>query len=123
MIRLPRDWRHDSPVEAVAKAALHAVTRPMGQMTVATRGRRLTTATEVKMHPGVVVGVGLLALTAVAVWFGRGRIGRAAAAARPKVARAVRPAVIGAVRRRPLQAAKLAAKHPKQALKLARALR
>jgi NAD(P)-dependent dehydrogenase (short-subunit alcohol dehydrogenase family) len=123
MIRLPRDWRHDSPVEAVAKAALHAVTRPMGQMAVATRGRRLTTATEVKMHPGVVVGVGLLALTGVVVWFGRGRIGRAAAAARPKVARAVRPAVIGAVRRRPLQAAKLAAKHPKQALKLARTLR
>lgn len=123
MIRLPRDWRHDGPVEAVAKAALHAVTRPMGRMTVATRGRRLTAATEVKMHPGVVVGVGLLALTGVVVWFGRNRIGRAAAAARPTIARALRPAVIGAVRRRPLQVAKLAAKHPKQALKLARALR
>jgi NAD(P)-dependent dehydrogenase (short-subunit alcohol dehydrogenase family) len=123
MIRLPSDWRHDSPAQAAAEAALHAVTKPMGHMVVATHGRRLTVATEAKMHPGVVVGVGLLALTGLAVWFGRGRIGRAAAAARPRIARAVRPAVIGAVRRRPLQAAKLAAKHPKQALKLARALR
>ncbi|HEX4713096.1 SDR family NAD(P)-dependent oxidoreductase [Phenylobacterium sp.] len=122
MIRLPRDWRHDSPVEAVAKAALHAVAKPMGRMAVAARGRRLTAATEVKKHPGVVVGLGVLALVSVGVWFGRNRIGRAAAVARPKIARAVRPAVVGAVRRRPLQAAKLAAQHPGQALKVARAL-
>ncbi|MDB5426689.1 MAG: short-chain dehydrogenase/reductase [Phenylobacterium sp.] len=123
MIRLPKDWRHDSPVEPVAKAALHAVTKPMGRMAVAAQGRRLTTVTEVKKHPGVVVGVGVLALVGVAVWFGRGRIGRVAASARPKIVRAVRPAVVGAVRRRPLQAAKLAAKYPRQALQLAKALR
>lgn len=123
MIRLPKDWRHDSPAQAAAEAALHAVTRPMGHMVVATHGKRLTTATEVKKHPGLVAGVGLLALAGVALWFGRGRIARAATAARPKVARAVRPVVLGAVRRRPLQAAKLAARHPGKALKLARALR
>jgi NAD(P)-dependent dehydrogenase (short-subunit alcohol dehydrogenase family) len=123
MIRLPKDWRHDSPAQAAAEAALHAVSRPLGHMVVATHGKRLTTATEVKKHPGLVVGAGLVAVAGIALWFGRGRIARAATAARPKVARAIRPVVLGAVRRRPLQAAKLAAKHPKQALKLARALR
>ncbi|WP_372786461.1 SDR family NAD(P)-dependent oxidoreductase [Phenylobacterium sp.] len=123
MVRLPKDWRHDSPAQAAAEAALHAVSRPMGHMVVATHGRRLTTATEVKKHPGLVVGIGLLAAAGLALWLGRGRIAEAATAARPRVARALRPAVIGAVKRRPLQAAKLAARHPKQALKLARALR
>jgi NAD(P)-dependent dehydrogenase (short-subunit alcohol dehydrogenase family) len=123
MIRLPKDWRHDSPAQAAAEAALHAVTRPMGRMVVATHGKRLTTATEVKKHPGLVVGVGLLALAGIALWFGRARIARAAATARPRLMRAARPMVLGAVRQRPLQAARLAIKHPKQALKLARALR
>ncbi|HEV7383578.1 MAG TPA: SDR family NAD(P)-dependent oxidoreductase [Phenylobacterium sp.] len=123
MIRLPKDWRHDSPAQAAAEAALHAVTRPMGHMVVATHGKRLTTATEVKKHPGVVAGVGLLALAGIALWFGRARIARAATAVRPKVVRAVRPAVIGVVKRRPLQAAKLAVKYPKPALKLVKALR
>jgi NAD(P)-dependent dehydrogenase (short-subunit alcohol dehydrogenase family) len=123
MIRLPRDWRHDSPAQAAAEAALHAVTRPMGHMVVATHGKRLTTATEVKKHPGVAIGVGLLALAGIAVWFGRARIAQAAAAARPRLARAVRPAVIEAVKRRPLQAARLVAKYPKPARKLAKALR
>jgi len=123
MIRLPKDWRHDSPAQAAAEAALHAVSRPMGHMVVATHGKRLTTATEVKKHPGLAMGLGLLAVAGIALWFGRGRIAQAAARARPKVARAVRPVVIGAVKRRPLQAAKLAAQHPKQALKLAKALR
>jgi NAD(P)-dependent dehydrogenase (short-subunit alcohol dehydrogenase family) len=123
MIRLPKDWRHDSPAQAAAEAALHAVTRPMGRMVVATHGKRLTTATEVKKHPGLVVGVGLLALAGIALWFGRARIARAAATARPRLMRAARPMVLGAVRQRPLQAARLAITHPKQALKLARALR
>ena len=100
---------------------------PMGQMAVAAKGKGLTAATEARKHPGVLVGVGLLALAGAAVWFGRGRIGRAAAKAaadaRPKIARAVRPAVMGAVRRRPLQVAKLVAQHPREALKLAKALR
>jgi hypothetical protein len=37
--------------------------------------------------------------------------------------RAVRPVLVSAVKRRPLQAAKLAAAHPKEAVKLAKALR
>jgi len=127
MIRLPSDWRHDSPAQAAAEAALHAVTKPMGHMVVASHGKRLTVATEAKKHPGLLAGLGVLALAGVALWFGRGKIAQAAsgaaAAARPKLARAGRPAVIGAVKRRPLAAAKLAAKHPKQALKFARALR
>jgi len=123
MIRLPSDWRHDSPAQAAAEAALHAVTKPMGHMVVASHGKRLTVATEAKKHPGLLAGLGVLALAGAALWFGRGKIVQAAAAARPKVARAVRPVVAGAVKRRPLQAAKLAAKHPKQALKLAKALR
>jgi len=127
MVRLPSDWRHDSPAQAAAEAALHAVTKPMGHMVVATHGKRLTVATEAKKHPGLLAGLGVLALAGAALWFGRGKIAQAAqtagAAARPKVAKAVRPIVLGAVKRRPATAAKLAAKHPKQALKLAKALR
>lgn len=66
------------------------------------------------------LGLGALALAGTALWFGRGRI---AATARPLVGRALRPLVIGAARRRPLAAVKLVAKHPRQALKLASALR
>jgi len=67
--------------------------------------------------------VGLLAVGGAALWFGRGRIGHAAAAARPKVARAVRPVLTGVVKRRPLQVARLVVKHPGPALRLAKALR
>jgi NAD(P)-dependent dehydrogenase (short-subunit alcohol dehydrogenase family) len=123
LIKLPKDWRHDSPAKAAAEAALHAVAKPMGRMAVAAKGRGLTPVTQVKKHPGILVGVGLLTLAGVAVWFGRGRLAQAAAMARPRLARAVRPAVFGMARRRPLQVAKLAAKHPKPALKIARALR
>ncbi|HEX5264575.1 MAG TPA: SDR family NAD(P)-dependent oxidoreductase [Phenylobacterium sp.] len=123
LIKLPRDWRNDSPAEPAAQAALHAITKPMGEMAVAAHGERLTTATEVRKHPGVMVGVGVIALAGVAAWLGRDQIAKAAVAVRPKLARAVRPALVGAVKRRPLQAAKLAAKHPKEALKLARVLR
>jgi NAD(P)-dependent dehydrogenase (short-subunit alcohol dehydrogenase family) len=123
LVKLPKDWRHDSPAKAAAEAALHALTRPMGEMAVAARGKGLTAVTQAKKHPGVIVGVGLLALAGVAIWFGRGRIGQAASAARPRVARALRPAAIGLAKRRPLQIAKLAAKYPKSALKVAKALR
>jgi NAD(P)-dependent dehydrogenase (short-subunit alcohol dehydrogenase family) len=122
LVKLPAGWRHDSPAETPAKAALYALTKPMGQMAVAAKGKGLTAATEARKHPGVLVGVGLLAL-AGAVWLGRGRIGKAAAAARPRLARAVRPSLLSMVKRRPVQAAKLAAKHPKAALRVARALR
>jgi NAD(P)-dependent dehydrogenase (short-subunit alcohol dehydrogenase family) len=122
LVKLPAGWRHDSPAETPAKAALYALTKPMGEMAVAAKGKGLTAVTEARKHPGVLVGVGLLAL-AGAVWLGRGRIGKAAAAVRPHVARAVRPSLLSVVKRRPIQAAKLVAKHPRASLKLARALR
>jgi short chain dehydrogenase len=122
LVRLPKDWRHDSPTRAAAQAALHALTRPMGQMAVAANGARLTAATTARKHPGVLAGVGLLAVAGAALWFGRREIAQVAATARPKVARAVRPVLTGVVKRRPLMAAKMVAKHPKQALKLAKVL-
>jgi NAD(P)-dependent dehydrogenase (short-subunit alcohol dehydrogenase family) len=123
LIKLPKDWRHDSPPKAAAEAALHAVAKPMGEMAVAAKGKGLTAVTQAKKHPGILVGVGLLALVGAAVWFGRGKIAQAAVLARPRVARAVRPAVLGAVKRRPLQVAQLAAKNPRTAMKFAKALR
>jgi NAD(P)-dependent dehydrogenase (short-subunit alcohol dehydrogenase family) len=123
LIKLPKDWRDDSPAEPAIQAALHALTRPMGEMAVATHGSRLTTATEVRKHPGVMLGVGVLAIASIAAWMGRDRIAKAAVAARPRIVSAVRPVLVNAVKRRPLQAAKLAAAHPKEAVKLAKALR
>jgi NAD(P)-dependent dehydrogenase (short-subunit alcohol dehydrogenase family) len=123
LIKLPKDWRPDSPAKAAAEAALHAVTKPMGQMALAAKGGGLTAATQARKHPGVLAGVGLVALAGVALWFGRGRIAGAAAAARPRMARAVRPVLTGVVKRRPLLAAKMVAKYPEQTLKLTKALR
>jgi hypothetical protein len=123
LVKLPRDWRQDSPPQAAARAALHALTRPMGEMALASKGARLTAVTQARKHPGVLVSVGLLAVAGAALWFGRGRIGQAAAAARPRVARAVRPVLTGVVKRRPLMVAKMVAKYPKPAVKLAKALR
>lgn len=119
LIRTPTSRRGDA---AAAQAALHAVTRPMGRMTVAENGKRLTTITEVKKRPGLVAATGLLALAGVAVWLGRGRIAQVAAAARPRLARAARPLVAEAVRRRPALVARLAAIRPHQAAKSDRAL-
>jgi hypothetical protein len=123
LIKLPADWRPDSPAKAAVEAALLAAHRPMGQMAVAAKGQGLTAASEAKKHPGVVIGVGLLAMVGVAAWFGRGRLAQAAEAARPRLVRAGRSAVVGAVKRRPLLAAKLAAKHPRKAARLVKALR
>ena len=125
LIRLPANWRPGGPAKAAAEAALHAVARPMGHMAVAAKGQRLTAVTTARKHPGVMTGLGVgeLALAGVALWLGRGRLSGVTGALRPQVARAVRPMVLGAVRRRPLQAAKLAAKHPRQTLKIARVLR
>jgi NAD(P)-dependent dehydrogenase (short-subunit alcohol dehydrogenase family) len=123
LVKLPGDWRPDSPAKAAAKAALYALTRPMGQMAVAAKGKGLTVATEARKHPGVLLGVGLLALAGAAVWFGRGRIASAALTVRPRLARALRPSLLSVVKARPLTAAKLAATHPRATLKLARALR
>jgi NAD(P)-dependent dehydrogenase (short-subunit alcohol dehydrogenase family) len=118
LIRLPREG--DAPSDAAAEAALYALSHPMGRMIVAPSGRRLSALTEASRHRGLLLGVGVLALAGAAVWLGRERIGRAA---RPHVARAVRPLAVAAVRRRPLQAAAMAVRHPRQALKLARILR
>ncbi len=123
LIKLPKDWRQDSPPRAAARAALHALTRPMGEMALAAKGARLTAVTQARKHPGVLMGVGLLAVAGAALWFGRGRLSQAAAAARPRVARAVRPMLTGVVERRPLMVARMVAKYPKPALKLAKALR
>jgi NAD(P)-dependent dehydrogenase (short-subunit alcohol dehydrogenase family) len=119
MIRLPRGWRPGTPADAVTGAVLLAAARPMGRMAVAPGGQRLTVATEAQKHRGLMLGVGLVALAATAAWLGRERMG----AARPRLGRAIRPLVIGAVKRRPLRAAALAAKHPRGAMKLAKALR
>jgi NAD(P)-dependent dehydrogenase (short-subunit alcohol dehydrogenase family) len=123
LIKLPRDWRPDSPAKAAAEAALHAAASPVGELAVAAKGQRLTALSEARKHPGMLVGVGLLALAGAAVWLGRGRIASAVVAARPRLARAVRATAIGAVRRRPVEVAWLAARYPKSALRLARALR
>jgi NAD(P)-dependent dehydrogenase (short-subunit alcohol dehydrogenase family) len=123
LIVLPRDAAGQAPPDAAVEAALYALSHPMGRMAVAARGRRLTTLTEASRHRGVVLGVGLIALAGAAVWLNRGRIAGAARTARPRLAKAARPLVIKAARRRPLAVARLAAKHPRQAARLARLLR
>ncbi len=106
--------------DAAEEAALYALSNPMDRMTVAPNGRRLSALTEASRHRSLLVGVGVLALAGAAVWLGRRRLG---AVARPHVARAVRPLAAAAVRRRPLESAALAVRHPRQALNLARILR
>jgi NAD(P)-dependent dehydrogenase (short-subunit alcohol dehydrogenase family) len=123
LVVLPRDGRAEAPAAAAVEAALYALSQPMGRMVVASRGRRLTALTEASRHRGVVLGVGLIALAGAAVWLGRSRIATAATAARPRLAKAARPLVVKAVRRRPLAAAKLAAKYPRETARLARLLR
>jgi hypothetical protein len=66
------------------------------------------------------VGVGLLAVAGAAAFFGRGKI---AHVARPMLAKAVKPMLVRAAARRPLTTARMVAKHPKQALRIASALR
>jgi NAD(P)-dependent dehydrogenase (short-subunit alcohol dehydrogenase family) len=105
--------------DVAAAAALYAATNPVGRMEVSARGK-LSAFSRARRHPGVLVGVGVLALAGVALWAGRRQI---ATAARPHVGRVLRPVLIEAARRRPLQAARLAARHPRQALKLVTSLR
>ena len=103
----------------VAAAALHAAVAPVARMSVNAKGK-LSAFTHARKRQGLIVGVGMLALAGVAIWVGRKSLSEAV---RPRLVRVVRPIVIEAARRRPLQAAKLAVKHPRQAFKLARALR
>jgi hypothetical protein len=119
LIALPRDWRADAPMEAAADAAIYALGRPIGQLAIAARGRRLTALSEASKHKGVLLGVGLVALAGGAVWLGRGRIAWVARAVRPALAKAARPLVLGAARRQPLTAAAIVAARPRQAANLA----
>ncbi len=115
-VGLPRGLKS---FEVAAAAALYAATNRVSRMEVSAGGK-LSAFTEARKHQGVLVGVGVLALAGVALWAGRRQI---AAAARPQLGRVLRPALIEAARRRPLQAARLAVRHPRQALKLMAALR
>lgn len=84
------------------------------------RGRGFSVYTEAQKHPGVTVGLGALALTALAAFLARDAIGRNA---RPIIVRAVRPMLVKTAMRHPIKAATLAAKHPREAAKLASSLR
>ena len=64
--------------------------------------------------------MGLLAVVGAAAFLGRGKI---AHLARPALARAARPVLMKVATRRPLATARMVARHPKQAVKLAAALR
>jgi hypothetical protein len=75
---------------------------------------------EVKKHPVLYIGLGALAVAGVAAFFGRGAIMRTA---RPLVVKTVRPILIRAAAKRPLQAAKMAARNPKAAARLVAGLR
>jgi hypothetical protein len=75
---------------------------------------------EVKKHPVLYIGLGALAVAGVAAFFGRGAIARTA---RPIVVRTVRPLLIRAAAKRPLAAAKMAARNPKAAARLVAGLR
>jgi short-subunit dehydrogenase len=84
------------------------------------RGRRFSVYTEAQKHPGLTVGLGALALTALAAFLARDSIGRTA---RPLIARTVRPMFVKTAMSHPLRTAALAAKHPRKAAKLASSLR
>lgn len=84
------------------------------------RGRRFSLYTEAQKHPGLTFGLGALAVTALAAFLARDVIGRNA---RPMIVRAVRPILVRGAMRHPLATAKLAAKHPREAARLASRLR
>lgn len=84
------------------------------------KGRRFSLYTEAQKHPGVTMGLGALAVIGIAAYFGRGSISRNA---RPVLAKAARPLLLKAAMRRPVSAAKLVARHPRQAARIAGALR
>jgi short-subunit dehydrogenase len=100
--------------------SLHAAGQDGRVGAEAQRGRKFSVYTQAQKHPGLVLGVGVLAAAGLAAWFGRGAIGRAA---RPLAAGLVRPVVQTAVRRKPMAAARLAARHPVRAAKLVASLR
>jgi hypothetical protein len=105
--------------DVAAAAALYGATHPVRWMAVSARGT-LSAFTQVRKRQGIVLGVGVLALAGVALWAGRKTL---VGAARPALSRTVRPLVIAAARRRPLQLARLAVRHPRKALRLVASLR
>jgi len=115
-IGLPRGL---TTFDVAAAAALYAASHPMRRMAISARGR-LSAFTQARKHRGVLVGAGVVALAGVALWAGRKGL---ANTARPHLGRVVRPLVMEAARRRPLQAARLVARHPRKALKLVTSLR
>lgn len=119
-IRLPATWRHDTPADGAAAAALHAVEHTMGRMSVGRDGHGPSLTTQARQHQTLIAGVGLVAIVGAGLWFGRGRI---AAAAKPLIGRALKAGILEAVRRRPLDIARLAFTHPREALKLVQAFR
>lgn len=84
------------------------------------RGRKFSVYTAARKRPALSLGLGAVALGMAAAWLGRRQLG---AAARSLLARTVRPLAVQAVRRRPIAAARYALRHPRQTVKLARALR
>jgi short-subunit dehydrogenase len=88
--------------------------------TGAFRGRAFSLYTQSQTHRGLTLGMGVLALAAVAAYLARGSI---AAQVRPRLARAARPVVLRAVAWRPMTAARLVARHPRRAARLVSALR
>lgn len=74
----------------------------------------------VKAHPILAIALGGLAVGAIAAIAGRGTIARTA---KPLLANTLRPALIRAATRRPLSTAKLAARYPKAAARIAAGLR
>lgn len=80
------------------------------------KGRKFSVYTQAQKHPVLTVGVGLLAVAGAAVFFGRGKIARAAG---PLVGKAVRPLLVKAVTKRPVDTARMVVRHPKQAARIA----
>lgn len=99
---------------------LHAPGDDGAVRTGAFRGRRFSLYSETQKHPGLALGIGALAVAVAAAYLTRGAIVRRA---RPAVVRAVRPLVVRAAVKRPLTTARLVARRPKRAARLAAALR
>jgi hypothetical protein len=111
LIALPRTLPPGGPTEVAAGAALHALSHAMGRMALARTGRRLSAFTEAGKHRGILLGAGVLAAAGAALWFNRGKIGRAA---RPGLARMTHPIALQAMRWRSRQAPDSAAGPPQQ---------
>jgi short-subunit dehydrogenase len=80
------------------------------------KGRGFSVYTQAQKHPVLTVGVGLLAVAGAAAFLGRGKLAKATG---PLVSKAVRPLALQAIRRRPLDTARMAARHPKRAARIA----